>query len=241
VKVLLVEDDARVADFLQRGLRAEGYAVVVARTGPEGLKLGRTGEPDLVILDRMLPGMEGLEVCQQLRAAGSKVPILMLTALDTTEEKVEGLTVGADDYLSKPFAFDELLARMTALLRRAGDYRQAPDRLEVADLVLDRQDLKVQRGGRVVELTAKELVLLELLMRAPGRVLSRARILSAVWGASTDPLTNVVDVYIRRLRAKIDDGSPRPLIRTVRGYGYKIDPEAGEESDAVPAAEAERE
>jgi DNA-binding response OmpR family regulator len=241
VKVLLVEDDARVADFLQRGLRAEGYAVVVARTGPEGLKLGRTGEPDLVILDRMLPGMEGLEVCQQLRAAGSKVPILMLTALDTTEEKVEGLTVGADDYLSKPFAFDELLARMTALLRRAGDYRQAPDRLEVADLVLDRQGLKVQRGGRVVELTAKELALLELLMRAPGRVLSRARILSAVWGASTDPLTNVVDVYIRRLRAKIDDGSPRPLIRTVRGYGYKIDPEAGEESDAVPAAEAERE
>jgi DNA-binding response OmpR family regulator len=240
VKVLLVEDDARVADFLQRGLRAEGYAVVVARTGPEGLTLGRTGEPDLIILDRMLPGMEGLEVCQQLRAAGSKVPILMLTALDTTEEKVEGLTVGADDYLSKPFAFDELLARMTSLLRRAGDYRQTPDRLEVADLILDRQSLKVQRGGRVVELTAKELALLELLMRAPGRVLSRARILSAVWGASTDPLTNVVDVYIRRLRAKIDDGSPRPLIRTVRGHGYKIDREAGEESD-LPAAEAERE
>jgi DNA-binding response OmpR family regulator len=240
VKVLLVEDDARVADFLQRGLRAEGYGVVVARTGPEGLMLGRTGEPDLVMLDRMLPGMEGLEVCQQLRAAGSKVPVLMLTALDSTEEKVEGLTVGADDYLSKPFSFDELLARMTALLRRAGDYRETPDRLEVADLVLDRQGLKVQRGGRVVELTAKELALLELLMRAPGRVLSRARILSAVWGASTDPLTNVVDVYFRRLRAKIDDGAPRPLIRTVRGYGYKANPEAGEENE-LPAVEAERE
>lgn len=223
MNVLLIEDDSRVADFLQRGLRAEGYAVTLAATGHDGFLLGRTTEPDMIILDRMLPGMDGFEVCRQLRAAGVKVPILMLTALAATEDKVEGLTLGADDYLGKPFAFDELLARLTALARRPGDYRAKADRLAVADLVLDRGTLVVRRGERLVELTAKELALLELLMRSPGRVLSRARILNTVWGQSNDPLTNVVDVYISRLRAKIDDGASVALIRTVRGYGYTLD------------------
>lgn len=229
MNVLVIEDDPRVADFLQRGLRAEGYAVTAVATGHDGLLVGRTTEPDMIILDRMLPGMDGFEVCRQLRAAGVKVPILMLTALAATEDKVEGLTLGADDYLGKPFAFDELLARMTALARRPGHYREPADRLVVADLVLDRRTLQVQRGERPVELTAKELALLELLMRSPGRVLSRARILNGVWGQSSDPLTNVVDVYISRLRAKIDDGASVTLIRTVRGYGYTIDhkPEEG--------------
>jgi DNA-binding response OmpR family regulator len=235
VKVLLVEDDPRVADFLQRGLRAEGYATTVARTGPEGLELGRTGEADVIVLDLMLPGLHGLEVCQQLRAAGVKTPILMLTALASTEDKVEGLALGADDYLAKPFSFDELLARLKALLRRARGYREVQERLEVADLVLDCAALEVRRGGRLVELTAKELALLELLMRSPGRVHSRERILSAVWGLTADPLTNVVDVYISRLRAKVDEGSSRPLIRTVRGYGYKID--AGDGGDGAGRGE----
>jgi DNA-binding response OmpR family regulator len=222
VKLLLVEDDPSVADFLQRGLRAEGYAVVTARTGTEALEMASGDELDLIVLDRMLPGLQGLEVCQRLRASGYKAPILMLTALASIEDKVEGLNVGADDYLAKPFAFQELLARITALLRRPSQYRERPRQLAVADLALDRQTLTVQRGGRSIELTAKELALLELLMRTPGRVLSRTRILDAVWGNATDPLTNVVDVYISRLRTKIDGGAEQRLIRTVRGYGYKI-------------------
>jgi DNA-binding response OmpR family regulator len=228
LNVLLVEDDPRVADFLQRGLAAEGHLVTLAKTGLDGLLLSRTAEPDMIILDRMLPGMDGLEVCRQLRATGVKVPILMLTALGATEDKIEGLTLGADDYLGKPFAFDELLARMNALARRPPEYKETEQQLQVADLVLDRATLVVRRGGRPIELTAKELALLELLMRSPGRVLSRARILNAVWGQSSDPLTNVVDVYISRLRAKIDDAGAVPLIRTVRGYGYKIDPQASD-------------
>jgi DNA-binding response OmpR family regulator len=231
VKLLLVEDDSSVADFLQRGLRVEGYAVVIARTGMEALEMASTDEPDLIVLDRMLPGLQGLEVCQRLRAAGCKAPILMLTALASIEDRVEGLNTGADDYLAKPFAFQELLARITALLRRPGEYRERPRQLTVADLVLDRETLTVHRGGRPIELTAKELALLELLMRTPGRVLSRTRILDAVWGNATDPLTNVVDVYISRLRTKIDGGAEQRLIRTVRGYGYKIVDDPSGETD----------
>ena len=239
MKLLLVEDDIAVADFLQRGLRAEGYSVALARTGSEGLDLARSGDPSLIILDRMLPGMLGLEVCQRLRAGGCKAPILMLTALSTVEDRVEGLSLGADDYLAKPFAFQELLARITALLRRPGDYQDQPGRLQVADLVLDRETLTVHRAGQAIELTAKELALLEVLMRRPGKVLSRARILDAVWGTSSDTFTNVVDVYIRRLRAKIDDGAEQRLIRTVRGYGYKIvfDPSEGEDGSGDGEAE----
>lgn len=233
MRVLIVEDDPRVADFLDRGLRAEGYKVQAAKSGPEGLALAqdlarelRTApEPAVLILDVMLPGMSGLEVCQTLRAGGFTCPILMLTALSALEDRVSGLRLGADDYLGKPFAFEELLARLEALMRRPQQLTGGPaTRLEVADLVLDRSTMKVTRAGQALSLTAKELALLELLMSAPGRLFSRERILANVWGTHQDPLTNVVDVYIRRLRSKIDEGRERPLIQTQRGLGYRLEP-----------------
>ncbi len=221
--ILLIEDDERIISFLERGLKAEGLGITVARNGPDGFEMGRSDEYALIILDLMLPGMHGKEICQELRANGVRTPILMLTAMDSLEDKVSGLRLGADDYLSKPFAFTELLARIEALLRRSGGYAEKSSVLRVGDLTFDRETLEVRRGDRQIELTAKELALIEFLMSAPGRVMSRARILDAVWGYSTDPLTNVVDVYIRRLRSKIDDGEPVFLIKTVRGYGYKIE------------------
>jgi DNA-binding response OmpR family regulator len=223
MNILVVEDDMRVADFLLRGLRAEGYRVQLARTGPEGLELARSSELSVLLLDLMLPGLSGLELCQTLRAEGHQVPVLMLTALSNTEDKVSGLRLGADDYLTKPFAFEELLARIEALLRRGREQRPRATTLQVADLVLDRERMEVTRAGKLVPLTAKELAFLELLMTAPGRVYSRERILSNVWGTNEDPLTNIVDVYVRRLRAKIDDGHPVPLLKTVRGLGYRLD------------------
>jgi DNA-binding response OmpR family regulator len=223
MNILVVEDDMRVADFLLRGLRAEGYRVQLARTGPEGLELARSSELSVLLLDLMLPGLSGLELCQTLRAEGHQVPVLMLTALSNTEDKVSGLRLGADDYLTKPFAFEELLARIEALLRRGREQRPRATTLQVADLVLDRERMEVTRAGKLVPLTAKELAFLELLMTAPGRVYSRERILSNVWGTNEDPLTNIVDVYVRRLRAKIDDGHPLPLLKTVRGLGYRLD------------------
>lgn len=223
MNILIIEDDARVADFLVRGLRAEGYRVQLARTGTDGLQLARTLESGLVLLDVMLPGMNGLDLCQTLRAEGSHVPILMLTSLSDIDDRVAGLRLGADDYLTKPFAFEELLARIEALGRRGREQRLKVTVLQVADLVLDRERLQASRGGKAISLTAKELAFLELLMSAPGRVYSRERILSNVWGINEDPLTNVVDVYVRRLRSKIDDGHELALLRTVRGLGYKID------------------
>ena len=171
----------------------------------------------------MLPGLSGLEVCQELRARRVLTPILILTALDTTEDKIKGLRLGADDYLTKPFDVDELLARIEALIRRNRSFTADATQLAVGDLVFDRETLTVRRGERPIELTAKELALLELLMSAPGKVFSRERILNRVWGYAEDPLTNVVDVYISRLRAKIDDGNAVPLIKTLRGIGYKLD------------------
>ena len=230
--ILIVEDDPRVADFLDRGLRAEGYRTHVARDGHEGLALARQvaqqaredGTPTVMLLDLMLPGMGGLEVCQTLRAAGVALPILMLTALGTLDDRVSGLRLGADDYLVKPFAFEELLARIEALMRRSRDVAPAnASHLVVGDLVLDRDAMRVTRGEQPVSLTARELAVLELLMSAPGRLFSRERILSAVWGTYEDPLTNVVDVYIRRLRSKIDDGQAQPLIHTQRGLGYRLE------------------
>ena len=225
MNLLVVEDDARVADFLCRGLRAEGYQVNRAKNGAEGLTLARGAEVKLLLLDVMMPGMSGLEVCQQLRAQGNRVPILMLTAMDTLDDKVTGLRCGADDYLVKPFAFEELLARIEALLRRAnpaGD-QMLERELRVADLVFDLDRMQVTRAGRLIALTAKELALLEFLMRSQGRLCSRERILSSLWGVAEDPLTNIVDVYIRRLRAKIDEGFSTALITTVRGLGYRLD------------------
>ncbi|MBN9203691.1 response regulator transcription factor [Methylibium petroleiphilum] len=232
MNILVIEDDARIADFLQRGLRAEGHAVRVARDGPGGLALARDAAreqreghgPCVVLLDVMLPGQDGIEVCRTLRAEGNPLPILMLTALGAVDERVAGLRSGADDYLPKPFDFDELLARIDALARRArtpGGER--PARLVVDDLVFDRDTMKVSRGGVFIELTARELALLELLMSAPGRLFSRERILASVWGANEDPLTNVVDVYVRRLRSKLDVAGGRPLIRTQRGLGYRLE------------------
>ncbi|EHR70862.1 response regulator with CheY-like receiver domain and winged-helix DNA-binding domain [Burkholderiales bacterium JOSHI_001] len=232
MNVLVVEDDARIADFLDRGLRAEGHRVLVARNGPDGLALARDAAraaqaddtPTVLLLDVMLPGMSGLEVCQTLRAAQVHLPILMLTALGTLEDRVSGLRLGADDYLVKPFEFEELLARIDALARR-GHRQASPTRelLVVADLELDTRTMRASRAGRPLSLTARELALLELLMSSPGRLFSRERILANVWGTSEDPLTNVVDVYIRRLRSKVDDGFPRPLIHTQRGLGYRLE------------------
>ncbi|MCA3183930.1 response regulator transcription factor [Cupriavidus sp.] len=223
MNILVIEDDARVADFLVRGLRAEGYLVQLARTGPEGLDMARRGDAALLLLDLMLPGINGLELCQTLRAERNHVPILILTSLSDVGDRVAGLRLGADDYLTKPFAFEELLARIEALLRRGREQQPKAQQLQVADLVLDRERMQVTRGGSAIALTAKELAFLELLMSAPGRVFSRERILSNVWGANEDPLTNIVDVYVRRLRNKIDDGHALPLLKTVRGLGYRID------------------
>ena len=222
--LLLVEDDSRVADFLTRGLEAEGYAVAHAGDGPQGLTRATSETFDVLILDVMLPGFSGRELCKKLRAQGVTTPVLMLTALDATEDKVEGLRGGADDYLTKPFDFDELLARIEALIRRGRGYEAKPDpRLVAGDLVLDRETMEVRKAGRVIDLTAKEFQLLEFLMSAPGKVMSRTRILNKVWGYDSDPLTNVVDVYIRRIRAKLECDPETGLIRTVRGYGYKIE------------------
>ena len=232
MNILIVEDDARIADFLERGLRAEGHRVQLARTGPDGLALAHTaaelaregGAATVVLLDVMLPGMTGLELCQRLRAAQVHLPILMLTALGTLEDRVSGLRLGADDYLVKPFEFEELLARIEALARRGREQLPAASsRLVVADLVLDRETMRASRAGRPLSLTARELALLELLMSAPGRLFSRERILANVWGTNEDPLTNVVDVYIRRLRSKIDEGFDHPLIHTLRGMGYRLE------------------
>lgn len=232
MNILIVEDDNRVADFLERGLRAEGYRVRVSRDGPTGLTSARDldaelktlDQPGVILLDLMLPMMSGIEVCQTLRASGVMTPILMLTALGGVEDRISGLRMGADDYLVKPFDFEELLARIEALMRRSRDVRAAPDRkLMVGDLSLDRATLRVASGEREVVLTARELALLELFMSAPGRVFSRERILSNVWGVDEDPLTNVVDVYIRRLRSKVDEGERASRITTIRGLGYRLE------------------
>jgi DNA-binding response OmpR family regulator len=175
----------------------------------------------------MLPGLSGLEVCQELRARRIPTPILMLTALEATEDKIKGLRLGADDYLTKPFDVDELLARIEALIRRSRGFTPDSKQLIVGDLLFDRETFTVRRGERLIELTAKELALLELLMSAPGKVFSRERILNSVWGYAEDPLTNIVDVYIRRLRSKIEDVDAAPLIKTLRGIGYKLDPSEG--------------
>ncbi len=225
MSILLVEDDERIVEFLRRGLKAEGYQVEVAHTGAEALAFAQSGAFRAIILDLRLPDLNGREVCERLRAQRIDTPVLMLTAMDATIDKVIGLRAGADDYMTKPFAFEELLARIEALLRRGGGELSAAEgtELEIADLVMNRQTHTVRRGDQKIELTPKEFALLECFMRARGRVLSRTRILEQVWGYSSDPLTNVVDVYVRQLRRKIDDGHDRKLIHTVRGYGYKMD------------------
>jgi two-component system OmpR family response regulator len=220
-RILLIEDDPRIVSFLGRGLAADGYIVDVARDGEEGLRLARTGEFQLLLLDRVLPKIDGLDLCRRLREERATVPILMLTAKDALQDKIDGLKGGADDYLTKPFAFDELVARIEALLRRS---RAPPSiaALQVADLRLDIAAKTAWRGERKLALTPKEFALLAFLVENAGTVVSRARLLSNVWGLSFDPGTKIVDVYIRYLRSKVDTGETRRLIRTVRGFGYVV-------------------
>lgn len=221
--LLLIEDDRRVAAFLERGLAAEGYQVELAADGRTGLAMARAEPFDLIILDGMLPGLSGREVLVQMRSAGVRTPVLMLTAMDATPDKIEGLRAGADDYLTKPFDFDELLARLEALMRRASPTAAAPSGVVQANgIVLDRNAMAVTLNGAPVDLTATEFQLLDLLMGAPGKVLSRTRILNRIWGLGADPLTNIVDVYIRRLRAKLAMDAETGAIRTVRGFGYRF-------------------
>lgn len=221
MKILVVEDDARIASFVQRGLAAEGYQVATEKDGRDGLERLRNEEFDLVILDRMLPYVDGVEVARTLQAERRRVMVLMLTAKDSLQDKVEGLRAGADDYLTKPFAFDELLARIVALKRR-GQKVDEEQPLTVGDLVLDPRARRVFRGDQAITLTVREFDLLRYLMSNVDRVVSRQRLLSTVWEYGYDPGTKIVDVYVRYLRQKLDvEGAPS-LIQTVRGVGYMI-------------------
>lgn len=237
--ILLIEDDPRVADFLTRGLRAEGYAVELRNCGPSGLKAAEAfardcearGAAGVVILDVLLPGMDGLNLCQMLRQRGHHVPVLMLSALGESRERIDGLRRGADDYLSKPFDFDELLARIEALMRRAGR-PVAPQGLSIGQVTLDRALPGLRAGERQVLLSALEMALIELLVTARGATVSRERILARVWQADRDPLTNVVDVYVSRLRRKLADLDPTVKIDAVRGLGYRMPNPASTDAEA---------
>lgn len=217
MRILLVEDEKNVAAFIKKGLEEEFYSVDIAEDGTEGLLMAKSNDYDLIILDIMLPGMDGIEICKKIRERDRRVPILMLTAVGSIESKVQGLESGADDYLTKPFAFSELLARIKALLRRVPD---TVSELAIDDLRMELLTRRVYRGNREINLTPKEFSLLEYLLRNSGRVLSRTQIIENVWGYNFDPGSNVVDVHIKFLREKIDSDSERKLIHTVRGAGY---------------------
>lgn len=221
--ILVVEDEQRLAYLLRRVLLEERHTVDLAYDGPGGLDLALSDSYDAVTLDLMLPGMDGLEICRQMRQERIMTPVLMLTARGAVEDRVTGLNVGADDYLTKPFAMEEFLARVNALLRRRDRRFDESLQLAVADLTLDLVRHEARRAGRVIELTAKEFALLEYLMRHPGQALSRTQIVDSVWRYDMEALSNVVDIYIHYLRDKIDQGFGRPLIKTVRGVGYKIE------------------
>jgi DNA-binding response OmpR family regulator len=223
MRILLVEDEKKVAEFVARGLRAERFAVDVSNDGQGGWEMANTCNYDLVILDLMLPGLSGTEVLKRLRRNSSRVPVLVLTARDGMAEKVENFEAGADDYLTKPFAFAELLMRVKALLRRGTADRSSV--LRVGDLEVDRMSQQVKRAGRRIELTSKEYGLLEYLVANAGRVLSRTMIIEHVWDQSFEGLTNIVDVYVRHLRSKVDVAPSRKLIHTVRGVGYSVSDE----------------
>jgi DNA-binding response OmpR family regulator len=221
MRLLVAEDETAIADFLVRGLSENGYAVDLAEDGVSALDMASSFDFDLIVLDILLPEMDGFSVCRRLRERQVRTPILMLTALDTIENRVQGLDSGADDYLIKPFAFAELLARIRALSRREPGL--AFPVLELADLVLNPTSRQVTRAGKPVNLTAKEYALLEYFMRNPGRVLTREMITDRLWSFDSASFTNVIDVYVGRLRRKIDDGHAVKLIQTVRGAGYKIE------------------
>ena len=229
MRILLVEDEARVAGFIAKGLREQAYAVDIAGDGEQALYQAAVNQYDIVILDVMLPLKDGHTVCRELRASGFRTPILMLTARGAVDDRVEGLDSGADDYLAKPFDFKELLARLRALLRRSAALR--PQVLRVADLTLNTASHAAARAGKPVSLTAKEYALIEFLVLNQGRVVGREQIGQHVWDENFDPLSNVIDVYIKRLRAKLDTGFSRRLIHTRRGEGYILSaqPEANDD------------
>jgi two-component system copper resistance phosphate regulon response regulator CusR len=222
MKILIVEDETKTGDYLKQGLQEAGYVVDLVRNGVDGLHHGLTDAYDLAILDVMLPGMDGWQVLQGIRKAGKTMPVLFLTARDHVDDRVKGLELGADDYLVKPFAFSELLARVRTLLRRGNQNKEA-DTLRVADLELDLMRRRVTRSGKKIDLTAKEFALLELLLRRQGEVLPRSLIASQVWDMNFDSDTNVIEVAVRRLRAKVDDSFEPKLIRTARGMGYVLE------------------
>jgi two-component system, OmpR family, copper resistance phosphate regulon response regulator CusR len=227
VKILIVEDEAKAGEYLRQGLQEAGFTVEWKTTGTDGLHSAKEGDYDLLILDVMLPELNGWQVLQQLRQDGHEVPVLFLTARDEVEDRVKGLELGADDYLVKPFSFAELLARVRTILRR-GRSGNEPTTMQVADLVLDLLRRRVTRAGKRIDLTVKEFGLLELLMRRQGEVLPRSLIASQVWDMNFDSDTNVIEVAVRRLRSKIDDGHDLKLIQTVRGMGYVLEiPESG--------------
>jgi DNA-binding response OmpR family regulator len=224
MRLLLIEDERKMADVVARGLRAERFAVDVAHDGDTGWEMATGVDYDLIVVDLMLPGLNGTELIRRLRRKGGNAPVLVLTARDATGDKVENFEAGADDYLTKPFAFAELLVRVKALLRRPPASRNPV--LRVADLEVDRLTQLVRRQGQRIELTSKEYALLEYLAAHAGQVLSRTMIMEHVWDESFEGLTNIVDVYVRHLRAKVDDPFPVKLIQTVRGSGYRLgDPE----------------
>jgi heavy metal response regulator len=233
MRILLIEDEKRIADFIARGLEGSGYSVDIAENGQQALTRAGEAAYDLLILDLMLPDMDGLLVLEKVRNRKGNQPVLILSARGSLDDRVKGLDIGADDYLVKPFAFVELLARIRALLRRG---QSVPERLQVGDLTLDCIRRKVSRGGVNIELAPKEFGILEYLMRNKGRPLSRTMIVEHVWEMDYTGLTNIVDVYIRHLRGKIDDEWPQKLIRTVRGIGYMI----GSPQDAAAPAPAGR-
>jgi DNA-binding response OmpR family regulator len=229
VRVLLVEDEPRIAGFIAKGLRERAYAVDVARDGEEALYYAGVNEYDLVILDVMLPVKDGYGVCRELRGSGFRSPILMLTARDAVDDRVAGLDSGADDYLTKPFDFKELLARLRALSRRSTEIR--PEVIQVADLTLNPENHAIIRAGKRISVTAKEYALLEFLMLNQSRVVNREQIAQHVWDENFDPFSNIIDVYVRRLRTKIDAGFSQPLIHTRRGEGYILTAERTSSND----------
>ena len=222
MRILVVEDEPKTGDYLKQGLAEAGFMVDLARDGLDGLHLALTEAYDLAVLDVMLPGIEGWQVLQGIRKAGKDMPVLFLTARDSVDDRVKGLELGADDYLVKPFAFSELLARVRTLLRRGSKTKEA-DGLRAADLELDLMRRRVTRSGKKIDLTSKEFSLLELLLRRQGEVLPRSLIASQVWDMNFDSDTNVIEVAIRRLRAKVDDSFELKLIHTVRGMGYVLE------------------
>jgi two-component system copper resistance phosphate regulon response regulator CusR len=228
MRVLVVEDEARIARFVAKGLREQAYAVDVSVTGDDAIYKASISDYDAIILDVMIPGRDGFQVCSELRAAGSAVPIIMLTARDGVQDRIDGLDSGADDYLTKPFAVAELLARLRALLRRGHVVRS--ETIRIADLMIDTRARRVVRGGKDLALTTKEFALLEYLAREQGRVINRSELAEHVWDEHFDPISNLIDVHINRLRSKVDNGFA-PLIHTRRGAGYML-----AALDSTPAA-----